>query len=166
MPSLSKTSDHPMKIGVVWGGSPLHKNDENRSIPLEIFAEIFDVPNMRFFSLNRDLKHGDAELLPGVPVIDLAPRIRNFADAACFMMQLDLVITCDTASAHLAGGLGIPVWTLLPFAPDWRWLLGRADSPWHPTMRLFRQEKAGEWGSVIGSVRNALNNNVIPENLP
>ena len=146
------------KIAVVWGGSPLHKNDENRSIPLKLFAEIFKEPRAQFYSLNRDLKPGDAELLPRLPVIDLAPRIRNFADAAGFMQQSDLVITCDTASAHLAGGLGRPVWTLLPFAPDWRWMIGRDDSPWYPTMRLFRQTKAGRWEDVVERVREALPN--------
>ncbi|MGE3623066.1 MAG: tetratricopeptide repeat protein [Bdellovibrionales bacterium] len=144
------------KIAVVWGGSPLHKNDRNRSIPLELFSALFDAPDTQFYSLNRDLKPGDAELLPRLPVIDLAPRLRNFADAARFMRQCDRVITCDTATAHLAGGLGLPVWVLLPFAPDWRWLVGRDDSPWYPNMRLFRQGKAGEWRDVISRVKQML----------
>jgi len=150
------SGDKRPKIGVVWGGSPLHKNDENRSIPLSVFAALFEEKNAQFFSLNRDLKPGDGELLPRLPVIDLSARIKNFADAARIMHQCDLIITCDTASAHLAGGLGRPVWTLLPFAPDWRWLLERDDTPWYPTMRLFRQERAGAWEAVIEHAKKAL----------
>jgi len=150
------------KVGVVWGGSPLHKNDANRSVPLELFAKLFDAIDAQFFSLNRDLKPGDSALLPRLSVIDLAPRLKTFADAARFMRQLDLVITCDTASAHLAGGLGVPVWTLLPFAPDWRWMLKRDDSPWYPTMKLFRQPRIGDWESVVAQVKNALTSRTKP----
>ena len=144
------------KIGVVWGGSPLHSNDAKRSIPLPVFAELFQNKNVEFFSLNRDLKSGDAELLPNYPVIDLAPRIKDFAAAARIIGQLDLIITCDTATAHLAGGMGKPVWVLLPFAPDWRWLTEREDSPWYPTARLFRQKATGDWTDVIANVGKAL----------
>jgi tetratricopeptide (TPR) repeat protein len=148
--------DGRMKVGVVWGGSPLHKNDDKRSIPLETFAAIFNEPGMQFCSLNRDMKTGDMRLLPRYPVIDLSLRLHHFGDAARFMRQMDLIITCDTATAHLAGGLGKPVWTLLPFAPDWRWLTGRDDSPWYPTMRLFRQSRAGDWEGVMARVKAAL----------
>ncbi|HXE42241.1 MAG TPA: hypothetical protein VN516_04370, partial [Candidatus Baltobacteraceae bacterium] len=147
------------KIAVVWGGSPLHKNDENRSIPLSVFAEVFE-EDAQFYSLNRDMKPGDAELLPRLPVINLALRLKNFADAAQFIRQCDLVITCDTATAHLAGGLGGKVWVLLPFAPDWRWLLNRDDSPWYPSMRLFRQARAGDWAEVISRVKKALRDEI------
>ncbi len=99
-------------------------------------------------------------MLPGLPVTDLVPRIENFADAARFIGQLDLVITCDSATAHLAGGLGKPVWVLLPFAPDWRWLTDREDNPWYPSARLFRQPCIGDWQSVIESVRLALKERV------
>jgi ADP-heptose:LPS heptosyltransferase len=95
-------------------------------------------------------------LLPKLRVVDLAKRINNFADAARFMRQCDLVISCDTATAHLAGGMGVPVWTLLPFAPDWRWMIGRDDSVWYPTMRLFRQPQAGDWEGAIARVKSAL----------
>lgn len=145
----------PKNIGIVWGGSPAHKNDARRSVPLKIFAELFS-SDFDFYSFNRDLKEGDAALLPHLPVTDLAPRIHNFADNARFMAQMDLFITCDTALAHLAGGMGRPVWVLLPFAPDWRWLTGRDDNPWYPTARLFRQEKIGDWQGVLQNVRAAL----------
>jgi ADP-heptose:LPS heptosyltransferase len=148
--------DSRLKVGVVWGGSPLHSNDSRRSIPLKLFSGIFTDNHYQFFSLNRDLKPGDAELLPHLAVTDLTPRLKNFADGARLIGQLDLVITCDTATAHLAGGLGIPVWVLLPFAPDWRWLTDRPDSPWYPTARLFRQPRIGDWQSVIDQVKQAL----------
>jgi len=146
-------NDGRMRVGVVWGGSPLHSNDLRRSVPLKTFAKLFDEAGIQFFSLNRDLKKGDAEILPNYPVIDLAPRLDNFATGARFINQLDLVITVDTATAHLAGGMGKPVWVLLPFAPDWRWLTGRDDNPWYPSARLFRQEKISDWENVMGRVK-------------
>ena len=148
--------DGRKKIGVVWGGSPAHSNDSRRSIPLKLFAGLFQETQFQFYSLNRDMKPGDADLLPKLPVIDLAPRLKNFADGARLIGQLDLVITCDTATAHLAGGLGIPVWVLLPFAPDWRWLTERSDNPWYPSVRIFRQKKSGDWENVVEQVRDAL----------
>jgi tetratricopeptide (TPR) repeat protein len=146
-----------MKIGVVWGGNPLHGNDARRSIPYNIFAPVFIDRIAQFYSLNRDSRPGDIEKLKTLPVVNLAPRIQNFADAARLMRQLDLIITCDTATAHLAGGLGCKVWTLLPFAPDWRWLTDREDTPWYPGMRLFRQQRIGDWEGVIKRVVEALN---------
>jgi tetratricopeptide (TPR) repeat protein len=149
-------NDGRKRVGVVWGGSPLHSNDAKRSVPLPLFACIFANKNVQFFNLNRDLKPGDAELLPQYNVIDLVPKLEDFAVAARFIQQLDLVITCDTATAHLAGGMGKPVWILLPFAPDWRWLTDREDSPWYPTARLFRQKTIGDWAEVMRRVTRAL----------
>jgi hypothetical protein len=144
------------KIGVVWGGSPLHLADAKRSVPLAIFAGLFSVEGVKFYSFNRDLKAGDAELLPHYDIENLTPRLTDFAAAARLIGQMDLVITCDTATAHLAGGLGKKTWILLPFAPDWRWLTGRDDSPWYPTVRLFRQLKPNDWTSVVATVKTAL----------
>lgn len=144
------------KVGVVWGGSPLHKNDKRRSVPLALFSRLFSIPQIDFYSFNRDLKEGDADLLSRLPIKNLVPLMADFADAARLIDQMDLVITCDTATAHLAGGLGKKVWILLPFAPDWRWLTDRNDSPWYPTARLFRQNRPGNWDSVIASVDEAL----------
>lgn len=149
-------SDGRPQIGVVWGGSPLHLNDSRRSIQLKVFGGIFSESSFQFYSLNRDMKVGDEALLAQYPLTNLVPRFKNFADAARIIGQLDLVITCDTATAHLAGGLGKPVWVLLPFAPDWRWLTDREDSPWYPNARLFRQTKIGDWADVIQRVRQAL----------
>ena len=149
-------NDGKLKIGVVWGGSPAHKNDSRRSIPLKLFATLFEDDRFHFYSLNRDMKAGDAELLPTLPVTNIAPQLKNFADNARYIGQMDLLITCDTATAHLAGGMGRPVWVLLPFAPDWRWLVDRSDNPWYPSLRLFRQEKISDWADVIRRVREAL----------
>ncbi len=143
-------------VAVVWGGAPKHKQDLKRSIPLSVLASLFDNADVQFFSLNRDKREGDDELLATLPVVDLAPRLNNFREAAQYMAQMDLIITCDTATAHLAGALGKPVWTLLPFAPDWRWLIERDDTPWYPTMRLFRQIRRGDWDEVIARVRQEL----------
>jgi ADP-heptose:LPS heptosyltransferase len=93
---------------------------------------------------------------PGAGVVDLAPQLADFALTASAISQLDLVIAVDTAVAHLAGALGKPCWVLLPFAPDWRWLLDRADSPWYPSLRLFRQRTAGDWSEVLARVGVAL----------
>jgi tetratricopeptide (TPR) repeat protein len=144
------------KIGVAWGGSPLHLSDKKRSIPLALFADLFSVEGVAFYSFNRDMKAGDEELLPRYPVKNLAPLLTDFAASARLIGQMDLVITCDTATAHLAGGSGKKVWVMLPFAPDWRWLTGRRDSPWYPTARLFRQPKPEDWQSVIEEVKTAL----------
>lgn len=144
------------KIGVIWGGAPKHKQDLKRSIPLPIFSRLFTNDRFQFYSINRDKRPGDDDLLKALPIIDLAPRLDNFATSGRFMSQMDLIITCDTATAHQSGGMGKEVWTLLPFAPDWRWLIGRDDTPWYPTMRLFRQEKAGDWDSVIARIADSL----------
>lgn len=144
------------KVGIVWGGAPLHKHDYKRSLPLSTVMPLFDNKDVQFFSLNLDKRDGDDELLATTDVVDLAPRLKNFADTARFMSQMDLIISCDTSTAHMAGGLGKKTWTLITYAPDWRWLLGREDSPWYPTMKLFRQKTAGDWPEVIERVKAAL----------
>lgn len=145
------------RIGLAWGGSPTHKNDRNRSIPFGHFLRLAERPDAMLYSLQ---KGGRTEALQSSAcaalIRNLAPRIESFADTARFIEQLDLVITCDTSVAHLAGALGKPVWVLLPFAPDWRWLRDRTDSPWYPTMRLFRQTEPRGWDGVFDAVRAAL----------
>jgi hypothetical protein len=146
-------SSHAPRIGVVWSGGPYHKTDHLRSIPLEQFKAVLD-PNIRFFSLQKEVKEPDAVILAATPEITpLGEQIADFADTAAIIANLDLVISVDTAVAHLAGALGKPTWILLPFAPDWRWLLGRDDSPWYPSARLFRQTTPGDWDSVLQRVR-------------
>jgi tetratricopeptide (TPR) repeat protein len=140
------------KIGISWQGSAKHQDDRFRSMPLSLFAALAAVPGTRFYSLQKG--HGQ-EQMATVPfsVTDLGSRLDEttgaFMDTAAVMMSLDLIITADTATAHLAGALGVPVWIPLRFAPDFRWLLDREDSPWYPTARLFRQRRAGEWDEVF-----------------
>jgi tetratricopeptide (TPR) repeat protein len=139
------------KVGLVWAGSPGHINDSNRSLDPARLAPLLAVPGVRFYSLQL----GRSGRLPS-GVADLAPELHDFADTAAALDALDLLITVDTSAAHLAGALGRPVWTLLPFAPDWRWLERRDDAPWYPTMRLFRQSARGDWQGVIARVADAL----------
>ena len=138
------------KVGIAWQGNPEHKRDRRRSVPLRAFAPLAGVPGVRLVSLQ---KGPGREQLPDLAdrldVLDLADRWKDFADTAALMTNLDLVITVDTAVAHLAGALGIPVWVALPLVPDWRWLLEREDSPWYPSMRLFRQRAWGDWEGVF-----------------
>jgi predicted O-linked N-acetylglucosamine transferase (SPINDLY family) len=145
------------RVGLVWSGNPNHKNDRNRSIALARLLPLLAVPGVRFVSLQKDLRAEDAEALRNLSgLARIGDHLDDFADTAAAVSLLDLVITVDSAVAHLAGALGKPVWVLLPFSPDWRWLLEREDSPWYPSARLFRQPQLGDWESVIGRVREEL----------
>jgi tetratricopeptide (TPR) repeat protein len=145
------------RVGLVWSGNPAHQNDRNRSIAFERLAPLLSVAGVQFVSLQKDVRESDAQALRRQPgVVDLGPALDDFADAAAVVSQLDLVITVDTAAAHLAGAMGKPVWILLPFSPDWRWLLDREDSPWYPSARLFRQPTIDDWASVVTRVAQEL----------
>lgn len=142
------------KIGLVWsgGGLPFKK-----SCSLEIFSPLADIQNITFYSLQKGEPAKQAHNPPkGMQLIDYTYDFKDFSDTAALIQNLDLVITVDTAVSHLSGALGKPVWTLLPFVPDWRWFLEREDSPWYPTMRLFRQPSLGDWESVIGMILKEL----------
>ena len=140
------------RIGLVWSGNAHHKNDRNRSIPLQAFARVVS-PGARFVSLQNEVRAADAAVLKQRGDIDeFAPELVDFAETAALVAQLDLVVSVDTSVAHLAAAMGKPVWLLLPLNPDWRWLLEREDSPWYETMRLFRQSRRGEWGEVVARV--------------
>jgi Tfp pilus assembly protein PilF len=144
-----------MKIGLVWKGNPRFENDAARSLPgLATLAPLRRIPGVRWFSLQKGPGEDEAK----DDVVDLAPAIDDFADTAALIAGLDLVITVDTACAHLAGALGTPCWVLLPaWQADWRWLADRADTPWYPhVMRLFRQRRDGAWDEVISDVAGAL----------
>jgi tetratricopeptide (TPR) repeat protein len=144
-------------IGLVWSGNPIHGRDVRRSIPLPTFAAVMAGVPARFWSLQKEIRPADAAALSTLPqLVDLSAQLADFGDTAAAIAALDLVITVDTATAHLAGALGRPVWVLLPFAADWRWMMDRTDTPWYPTMRLFRQSAACRWDPVLEAVRGAL----------
>lgn len=147
-----------LRIGLVWAGNPGHPNDAARSIPLGALRPFKEVgEDVEFFSLQKKSTGAQVTAAP-FAISNLAPDLNDFVDTAAVLMNLDLLITVDTAVAHLAGALGRPVWTLLPFRPDWRWQFDREDSPWYPTMRLFRQPTAGDWDSVLLRVAEELQN--------
>lgn len=142
-----------LRVGVVWRGNPNHKNDANRSIAFDTFRTIFDTPHCEFVCLQVGLNATEAAVIDSHPgCVNHTRSIADFSDTAAIVSHLDLVIAVDTSTAHLVGALGKPIWLLLPFSPDWRWLLDREDSPWYPSMRLFRQPVAGDWGSVIRDI--------------
>jgi tetratricopeptide (TPR) repeat protein len=145
-----------LRVGLVWSGNPKHENDHNRSIPLRMLSRILDA-DATFVSLQKDPRDSDrAALLERTDIVDLTSHLANFVDTAALVSCLDLVITVDTSVAHLAAALGRPTWILLSYAPDWRWLLDRDDSPWYPTVRLFRQTETRDYATVLGRVRTAL----------
>ena len=148
--------DGGRKIGIVCSGNPLHKNDRNRSMPLRQFSPLLDT-ECTFYLLQNECRPEDEAFLSETSQIrDLRRRLTDFTETAAVTACMDLVISVDTAVAHLAGALGKPVWILLPFTPDWRWMLGRDDSPWYPTARLFRQTERGNWQGVIEKVRQII----------
>lgn len=144
------------RVGLAWSGSLALRNDRNRSIALERFARLRAL-GLDFFSLQKDVREGDrAALGAGRPLAAFADELADFRDTAALVELMDVVVTVDTSIAHLAGAMAKPVWLLLPFSPDWRWLLGRADSPWYPTMRLWRQPRPGDWDAVLAEVESGL----------
>jgi len=155
-----------LRIGLTWKGNPRFENDAERSLPhLEILKPLGGIAGVRFFSLQKGQGEKEAASPPaGLELVNLGPRIADFADAAAIAANLDLLICVDTAMAHLAGALGKPCWVLLPdYMTDWRWLKGRIDSPWYPrVMRLFRQNSMGDWSAVIREVNRALQNFIRP----
>ena len=143
------------KIGVVWSGNPKHTNDHNRSIALEQFQTIFD-EQIDYYCLQKEIKPGDAARFKQTPHLHfVGEQLNDFSDTAALIELMDLVITIDTSVAHLAAAMGKPVWILLPFIPDWRWLLERSDSPWYDSVRLLRQTERGDWRDVLSRVRSA-----------
>lgn len=149
------------KVGIAWQGSPYYRFDRHRSIPLEEFAPLAQVPGVRLIGLQKGFGGEQVAALDGrFELVDLGPRLDEtsgpFLDTAAVVKNLDLIVTSDTALAHLAGALGAPVWLATPLAPDWRWLSEGDRSPWYPTMRLFRQRRRGDWRAVFHSMAAAL----------
>jgi len=144
------------RIGLVWSGSATNTNDHNRSLDLEELLRVLP-DSCQYISLQKEVRDTDQQTLNGHPqVLHFAAELRDFADTAALCDLMDLVISVDTSVAHLGGALGKPTWVLLPFSPDWRWLLERCDSPWYPSMILYRQTAPGDWDPVINAVGTAL----------
>jgi len=142
------------KVGLAWAG---RANPKNRSIPPALLGPLGQVPGVSFYSLQKTVAgETSSSPPPELKLIDRTEEFKDFSDTAGLIANLDLVISIDTAAAHLAGAMGRPVWTMLKFLPDWRWMLGRTDSPWYPTMRLFRQPRGGDWESVVTQLVLAL----------
>jgi len=139
-----------LKVGLVWSGNPGHINDHNRSALLQDFAPLAALPGVTFYALQKGPTSAQADTPPaGMTVVKLDEELKTFSDTAAVLEQLDLVICVDTSIAHLAGAMGKPVWVLLPQFCDWRWVIGRDDTPWYPTMRLFRSGSIGGWAPVV-----------------
>jgi uncharacterized protein (TIGR03032 family) len=164
-----RTADGRLRVGIAWAGSPTQGNDRNRSAALADFAPLFEVPGVEWHSLQVGEKaeeiRGKSSAISGqrsavggqqVDIRDWRAEIKDWADTAAVVSQLDLVISVDTGVVHLAGALGVPTWVLLCYAPDWRWLLDRSDSPWYPRSRLFRQPRLKDWASVMVEAAAAL----------
>ena len=146
-----------LRVGLAWSGHPDNARDHERSIPFARLAPLIDIPGTRFVSLQKDVRAADSDdFQRSRNLIDLLGELRDFADTAAIIAQLDLVITVDTAVAHLAGAMGKPVWVLLPRVPDFRWLLDRTTSPWYPSARLFRKGQLDTWDAVIAGVAREL----------
>jgi tetratricopeptide (TPR) repeat protein len=150
------------RVALVWTGNVAHANDRNRSLPFDKLRPLWSGDNIRFVSLQRDLRDGDAAALAGAPLLHLGNELADFDDTAAVLAACDLLITVDTSVAHLAGAIGRPVWLLLPFAADWRWTADQDRSPWYPSARLFRQPQLGDWDSVIARAAGELPAAVLP----
>ena len=145
------------KVGLVWAGNPQHSNDRRRSMSVEAIRPLVAVAGLTYVSLQVGSRSGEVARLAPTLVLDVTARLTDFTETAAIVETLDLVIAVDTAVAHLAGALGKPAWVLLPFDPDWRWVVSRADdTPWYPSMRLFRQARPGDWASVVARVATDL----------
>ncbi len=149
-----------LRVGLIWAGNPGFAADRDRSMPFAALAPLVAKRGVSFVALQRDLPPRDADAFAAASLVNLAPEFRDFADAAAVISLVDLVIAVDTAFVHLAGALGKPVWVMLPHSPDYRWMLDRADSPWYPSARLFRQPRRGGWDAVVAAVGAALDEEI------
>jgi len=152
-----------LRVGLVWAGNPTHTRDRQRSIALVQLGRLTRVQEVTFYSLQKGPASQDLASTP-LRIVDLSENIEDFMDTAAIIANLDLVICIDTAVAHLAGAMGKPVWLLVSHVGDWRWLRDRSDSPWYPTMRLFRQSAIGRWEEVLEQIEQDLRamSNAIP----
>jgi hypothetical protein len=145
------------RVGLVWAGRPTHNNDVNRTVALAALSPLGAVPGVAFVSLQKGPAAAQIGQFAGpAPLLNLDAQIKSFEDTAAILECLDLLICVDTSVGHIAGALGRPAWIMLPFAPDWRWLLGRSDTPWYPSLRLFRPPAPRRWDAVIAEVAASL----------
>jgi tetratricopeptide (TPR) repeat protein len=151
---IASTPNQPiLKVSIVWAGGNLYKHNQRRSLPLAAFQPILDQPAVAVYSLQKGIAQVEiAEIGWESRLYDLSSHLNDMADTATAIAQLDLIITVDTSVAHLAGALGKPVWLLLSHVADWRWMMDRDDTPWYPTMRLFRQQHPGDWQALMQRV--------------
>jgi tetratricopeptide (TPR) repeat protein len=149
-----------LRVGLVWAGNLKQVSEPRRGIGIEPCLPLFEIPNTSWFSLQVGPQACEISKAPAGAITDLSGGLDDFADTAAAIANLDLVITSDTAVAHLAGAMNHPVWVMLRYCPDWRWLLGRPDTPWYPSMRLFRQSQRDDWNAVAAEVCAALNERI------
>lgn len=160
----AQPADGTKRIGLAWSGRPTHPNDRRRSMPLDRLAPLASIDRCVFVSLQKPFPERDIATMGRFPgLIDLSDSLTDFEETAALIANLDLVITVDTSVGHLCGALGKPVWIMLSKASDWRWLIDRSDSPWYPSVRLFRQSTSGDWTPVISEVARALSSYITPE---
>jgi tetratricopeptide (TPR) repeat protein len=154
---LASLGERQKNVGLVWAGGPRTAHDRLRSLALELLAPLRDIPGVRYISLQKGKPASQARQAEhGLHLIDWTDELVDWADTAALIANLDLIISVDTAMAHLAGAMGKPVWVMLPWPSDWRWLLDREDSLWYPTMRLFRQTNRGDWTQPVARIVEAL----------
>lgn len=143
------------RIGLVWSGNAAHSNDQKRSLPLRMLMPVLEL-NYEFHALQKEIRQDDRTYLESSNILPHMQDINDFSDTAALITQMDIVLSVDTSVAHLAGALGKTLWIMLPYMPDFRWMMERNDSPWYPTARLFRQPRMDDWESVIADVKGAL----------
>jgi hypothetical protein len=151
-----RIGDDGVRVGLVWAGNHENTADWRRSIPLASLRELAAIPGVRLVSVQKPIPDADRDVFTELGLDDLTVDLPDFSETAAVIANLDLIVSVDSAVAHLAGAMGVPTWTLIYEPADWRWMTRREDSPWYPTMRLFRQPRAGEWGEPIGRLIGAL----------
>jgi tetratricopeptide (TPR) repeat protein len=149
--------DHALRVGIAWSGRPTHPDDSQRSLKWAQLQPLTRLDGVGLIALQKEIREGDRAEFPGRSnALDLSGELGDFSDTAAVIENVDLVVTIDSSVAHLAGALAKPVWVMLPWLPDWRWLMDREDSPWYPTMRLFRQSSRGDWTGVVARVARGI----------
>ena len=153
----TKINSQEFKVGIVWAGSPTHGNDKYRSCALEHFAPLSQIHGVKLYGLQKGKAAEQMDdLAKTLPIVNISKDFDDFTDTAAAIENMDLVISVDTSVLHLAGAMGKRTWALLPYSPEWRWMLERPDSPWYPTMKLFRQKKLKDWRGLFQKVTEEL----------